>query len=62
MPNKKMTGLGQVSKKELEMLKKAKPKIARKPKPKTNQGLGQITAQEIKMIKKARMNMNKKPK
>ena len=28
MPNKKMTGLGQVSKKELEMLKKAKPKVA----------------------------------
>ena len=60
MPYKKMTGLGQVSKKELEMLKKAKPKIARKPK--TNQGLGQITAQEMKMIRKARMNMNKKPK
>jgi len=59
MPNKKMTGLGQVSKKELEMLKKAKPKIARKPK--TNKGLGQISAQEMKMIRKYRMDMNKKP-
>ena len=60
MPYKKMKGLGQVSKKELEVLKKAKPKVARKPK--TNKkGLGQITAQEMQMIRKYRMNMNKKP-
>ena len=54
MPYKKMTGLGQVSKKELEVLKKAKPK--------TNKGLGQISAQEMNMIRKYRMNINKKPK
>lgn len=55
-----MKGLGQVSKKELEVLKKSKPKVARKPK--TNKGLGQISAQEMNMIRKYRMNMNKKPK
>jgi hypothetical protein len=60
MPYKKMKGLGQVSKKELEVLKKAKPKITSKPK--TNKGLGQISAQEMNMIRKYRMNMNKKPK
>jgi hypothetical protein len=60
MPYKKMKGLGQVSKKELEVLKKSKPKVARKPK--TNKGLGQISAQEMNMIRKYRMNMNKKPK
>jgi hypothetical protein len=55
MPNKKMTGLGQVSKKELEMLKKAKPKVAT-PRPKTGRGLGQLSLKEMNMIKRARKN------
>ena len=55
MPYKKMKGLGQVSKKELDVLKKAKPKVAM-PRHKAGQGLGQLSLKEMNMIKRARKN------